>query len=96
MPWMPPLRRKGLSVTQSENAFLERFKAVTAECLDVEPAALSDDARFKEDLNADSLDMAELGFAIEEAFAVTVRDVEVTRLETVGQAVDYLRRLVET
>lgn len=83
-------------MTQSDDTLLKRFKVVTAECLDVDPAALADDARFKEDLDADSLDMAELGLAIEEAFSITVRDEEVTRLETVGQAVDYLRRLVET
>jgi len=85
-----------MSITQSDNTFLERFKVVAAECLDVDPVALADDARFKEDLNADSLDMAELGLAIEEAFSITVRDEEVTRLQTVGEAVDYLRRLVET
>ena len=71
----------------------EIFAAVTrlaVDVLGVEPEAVDEEARFKEDLDADSLDLVELVMALEERFDITVPESELERLETVGQALDLV------
>jgi len=68
----------------------EIFTAVTqlaVEVLGVEPEAVVDEARFKEDLDADSLDLVELVMALEERFDISVPEDELEDVLTVGQAV---------
>lgn len=52
------------------------------------------EARFKEDLGADSLAMAELAMVLEEEFKVTIDDEQVADLLTVDDAVRYLQSVV--
>ncbi|HEX4540454.1 MAG TPA: acyl carrier protein [Acidimicrobiales bacterium] len=68
----------------------EIFGAVTelaVEVLGVEPDAVVDEARFKEDLDADSLDLVELVMALEERFDISVPEDDLENVLTVGQAV---------
>ena len=68
----------------------EIFGAVTqlaVELLGVEPDAVVDEARFKEDLDADSLDLVELVMALEERFDISVPEDDLENVLTVGQAV---------
>jgi acyl carrier protein len=69
----------------NEAAF-ETFKKCTVDVLQVSPEQVTLDARFGEDLDADSLDLVELVMALEEAFDVTVPEDELDGIETVEQA----------
>ena len=70
----------------SDDATFEKFKSCAVEVLQVEPDAVVLNARFADDLDADSLDLVELVMALEEAFDVTVDEDELDGVETVGQA----------
>ena len=70
----------------SDVATFEKFKACTVEVLQVPEDKVVLEARFGDDLDADSLDLVELVMALEEAFEVTVDEVELEDIETVGQA----------
>lgn len=69
----------------------ERFKKCAVEILSVDASQLTPEARFAEDLEADSLDLVELVMALEEEFDVTVDESELEGIETVGQALDLVR-----
>ncbi len=64
----------------------EIFKKCAVEVLAVEPEKVTLEARFGDDLDADSLDLVELVMALEEAFDVEVPEDELEGIETVGQA----------
>jgi len=65
-----------------------RIKKIVAEQLGVEPAKVTDTARFIEDLGADSLDVVELVMAFEEAFDIEITDEQAEKVKTVGDAVN--------
>lgn len=74
----------------------DRVKAIIVEQLGVEEEAVVPSASFIEDLNADSLDLAELMIALEEEFSnpgreVTIPDEDAKRMITVKDAVDYIK-----
>jgi acyl carrier protein len=68
----------------------ERVRDIIVELLGVEPDRVVRDARFREDLEADSLDLVELIMEFEQEFGGEISDEEAQKIETVGQAVDYL------
>ena len=68
----------------------ERFRKCAVEVLSVEPDKVTPEARFGDDLDADSLDLVELVMALEEEFDVTVPEEELEGIETVGQAFDLV------
>lgn len=70
----------------SDDANFERFKKCAVEVLAVDPTKVTVDAKFGDDLDADSLDLVELVMALEEEFDVTVDEDELDGIETVGQA----------
>jgi len=69
---------------------LERIRAHLAEELEVDPAVLREDTRFKEDLEADSLDLVELVMELEDNYGIRIPDEEAARILTVGQAADFV------
>ena len=69
---------------------LSAIKDVAVEVLSVEPSQVTDEARFKEDLEADSLDLVELVMALEENFDISVPEEDLEGVATVGQAVDLV------
>ena len=71
-------------------AALATIQDVAAEVLSVEPGQVTEGARFKEDLDADSLDLVELVMALEEEFDIEVPEEELEGVETVGQAYDLV------
>jgi acyl carrier protein len=69
---------------------LETLKEVAAEVLSVDPDQVTEAARFKEDLDADSLDLVELVMGLEERFDIQVPEEDLEGVTTVGQAVDLV------
>lgn len=68
----------------------EKVKEIIVEQLNVEGVEITAETRFKEDLDADSLDLFEMVMAIEEEYGVEIPSEELTSLLTVGSVVDYL------
>ena len=66
------------------------LREVAVEVLSVEPEAVTEDARFKEDLDADSLDLVGLVMGLEERFDISVPEEDLENVTTVGQAVDLV------
>jgi acyl carrier protein len=71
-------------------AIFEKVKAIILDKLNVDPAQVVPEARFREDLKADSLDLVELIMAFEEEFGGTISDEDAQKITTVGEAVVYL------
>jgi len=69
---------------------LGALREVAVEVLSVEPDIVNEDARFKEDLDADSLDLVELVMGLEERFDISVPEEDLEGVATVGQAVDLV------
>jgi acyl carrier protein len=68
----------------------ERLKKIIVDQLGVEPEQVTMDAKFRDDLKADSLDLVELIMAIEEEFGGEVSDEDAQKIITVGDAVRYI------
>ncbi|GBD28447.1 MAG: acyl carrier protein [Armatimonadota bacterium] len=68
----------------------ERVKAIVVEQLGVEEDEVTENASFVEDLGADSLDVVELVMALEEEFGIQIPEEEAEKIQTVGQAVQYI------
>jgi len=69
---------------------LDTIKEVAAEVLSVDPDQVTESARFKEDLDADSLDLVELVMGLEERFDIEVPEDDLEGVTTIGQAVDLV------
>ncbi len=61
-----------------------------AEELEVDAARITPESRFKEDLDADSLDLYELVMELEDRYGVTVPEEDAAKIKTVGDAVDFV------
>ena len=69
----------------------ETFKRCTVEVLQVQPDQVTLEAKFGDDLDADSLDLVELVMSLEEAFGIEVPEDELEGIETVGQAYELVQ-----
>jgi len=69
----------------------ERVKKIVANNLSVRDDQVVDDARFAEDLGADSLDIVELVMAFEEEFSCEIPDAQAEKIRTVKEAIDHLQ-----
>lgn len=74
----------------SDDDKFKAFQKCAVEVLSVEESQVTREARFAEDLDADSLDLVELVMALEEEFDVSVEEEELEGIETVGQAYDLV------
>ena len=70
---------------------LEKVKEVVAEKLNVDESEITESTSFKDDLDADSLDLFELVMALEDEFGIEIPSEELEKLVTVGDVVDYLK-----
>jgi acyl carrier protein len=69
---------------------LELIRAHLADELEVDPGSIGEGTRFREDLEADSLDLYTLVQELEDSYGVKISDEEAARILTVGQAVDFV------
>lgn len=67
-----------------------KIRAIIVDLLGVDEDKVELDSRFREDLEADSLDLVELIMAFEEEFEGEISDEEAQKITTVGEAVDYI------
>ena len=74
----------------AEDTTYEKFKTCAVEVLQVPADKVVPEARFSEDLNADSLDLVEFVMALEEAFDISVEESELDEVKTVGQAYELV------
>ena len=68
----------------------EKVKAIIVDNLGVDTSEVVDDAHFANDLGADSLDTVELIMEFEKEFDIQIPDDQAEKIETVGQAVQYI------
>jgi acyl carrier protein len=61
-----------------------------AEELELDPAKIGETSRFKEDLDADSLDLYELVMELEDTYGISISEEQAARIATVGDAVDFV------
>ena len=80
----------------AEQATFERVKALVIKLLGVAPEKVVMEAHFREDLEADSLDLVELIMAFEEEFGGEISDEDAQKITTVGEAVRYLDARIAT
>ena len=74
----------------SENPPVERIKKINVEQLGVNEDQVKPEAKFIEDLGADSLDTVELVMALEEEFGTEIPDEEAEKLQSVGDVVKFI------
>jgi acyl carrier protein len=74
----------------AETETFAEVKGIIVELLGVEEDKVTPEARFREDLEADSLDLVELIMAFEEKFGGEISDEDAQSITTVGEAVDYI------
>ena len=68
-----------------------KVKEIIVENLGVDAATVNPQASFVNDLGADSLDTVELVMALEEEFDIEIPDEEAEKIQSVGQAIDYVK-----
>ena len=79
-------------IKKGEQKLLDKLKEIIAEKHGAEVEEITEDTRFKEDLQADSLDLFELVMAIEEEFGTSIPSEDLEQLLTVGDVIDYMKK----
>ena len=73
----------------------ERVRGIIVEHLGVDEEKVTDTASFIDDLGADSLDTVELVMELEEEFEIDIPDDAAEKIQTVGQAIDFIKQHVD-
>jgi len=76
--------------TMTHDEVLTLVREHLAEELEVDVGRISEATRFREDLDADSLDLYELVMELEDRYGISVSEEQATRIKTVGDAVDFV------
>lgn len=79
----------------TKDEILKKVQEITSEQLGVDESQITPEAKFVDDLGADSLDTVELIMALEEEFNLEISDEEAEKLTTVRKVVDYIEDHLE-
>ena len=74
----------------ADDNILQELAAILHEVADVDPAEVTPQKSFVDDLDVDSLSMVEVAMAVEEKFGAAIPDDKLSELKTVGDAVSYI------
>lgn len=74
---------------------LEKVKEILSEQFNIDEESIDVDTSFRDDLNADSLDLVELIMGLEDEFGLEIGDEEVDSIKTVGDAVEYIKNTLD-
>ncbi len=77
-------------MTATREEVFELVRSHLSEELGIPASAIEETSRFKEDLEADSLDLVELVMELEDRYGIRIPDDQAEKIETVGQAVDFV------
>ncbi len=69
----------------------EKIKSIIAGQLNIDESTVTEEASFKEDLGADSLDLFEMVMSLEDEYGVEIPSDDLEKLTTVGAVIDYLK-----
>lgn len=69
----------------------ERVKEIIEEQLNLDGVEITEESRFKEDLQADSLDLFELVMAFEDEYGVEIPSEDLEKITTVGSVIEYMK-----
>ena len=75
---------------------LTRIREHLATELEIDPGQIREETRFKEDLEADSLDLVELTVELEDTYGIRIPDDQAAKILTVGHAADFVFSHVDT
>ena len=76
----------------NEKEIEEKVIAIVAEQMGVDKGEINRDTSFVQDLNADSLDTVELVMEFEDEFETSIPDEQAEKIQTVGQAIDFIKQ----
>ena len=82
-------------MSMERDIVLEKVRSHLADELGVDAGSISDDTHFRDDLEADSLDLYELVMELEDTYGVKMTEQEAEGIVTVGQAVDFVAERAE-
>ncbi len=82
-------------VPEEEIPLDERIREIICENLSVTPDEVTPEASFVDDLNADSLDIQEMNMALEETFGIEISTEDEGSIQTVGDAVEFIRARIK-
>ena len=74
-----------------DEEIFDKVASIVAEQMGVDKAEITKDTNFVNDLNADSLDTVELVMEFEDEFETSIPDEEAEKIQTVGQAIDFIK-----
>ncbi|MBP8612493.1 MAG: acyl carrier protein [Candidatus Atribacteria bacterium] len=78
-----------------EQEIREKVKHVIVEKLNVDENKINDDAKYVEDLGADSLALVDIAMALEDEFHMQIPDEDIEKITTFGSTVDYIKQHIK-
>ena len=89
--WNSELPNWLMEITEVADEIEEKVIEIVAEQMGVDKSEITRETSFVNDLNADSLDTVELVMEFEDEFELSIPDEEAEKIQTVGQAIDYIK-----
>ena len=89
-PIKTPAHNSNPSLSMADSNIADKVRDIIVQQLGVNPEQVTPQAKFIEDLGADSLDTVELVMALEEEFEIEISDEDAEKIQSVQDAIDYI------